>query len=319
MLIIRFCMHPETPWELFRTFEVVVRRGSLTAAARALGVSQSTVSRHLARLEESAGSPLLLRESPVQLTDRGASVLAALEPMVDAALAARSALESSVELRGQVTLTTVGELVRWVLDPQLASFYRAHPQLRLRILASNQRSSLAAGEADIALRMARPQRGDLVAKKLAEETYALYAAASLPLHPTVPWLGLAGSLGQLDEQRWAERAFASRPARHLVEDVESLCRAVQSGVGVALLPRQQAARLADVVAVKPAAVGAKDFGPTPSRELWMVVHRSKQREPKVRAVMDWIERVFADAREVAGAPTKATAKATPRRVEKHRA
>lgn len=304
MLIIHFCMGPnpsptpslDLPWELFRTFEAVVRHGSLTAAARALDVSQSTVSRHLARLEEGAGSPLILRLSPIQLTDRGASVLAALEPMVDAALTVRSALESTVELRGQVTLTTVGELVRWVLDPALAGFYRAYPQLRLRILASNQRSSLAAGEADIALRMARPERGELVAKKLATETFGLYASASLPLHPTVPWLGLSGSLARLEEQRWAERAFASRPARHLVEDIESLCTAVQNGIGVALLPRHQAARLAEVVAVRPAAVGAKDPGPTPTRDLWMVVHRSKQRVPKVRAVMDWVEQVFAEAR-----------------------
>jgi len=295
MLIIRFCMKPEIPWELFRTFESVARHGSLTAAARALGVSQSTVSRHLARLEEDAGSPLLLRESPAKLTDRGASLLAALEPMVDAALAARSALESAVELRGQVTLTTVGELVRWVLDAELAGFYRAHPQLRLRILASNQRSSLAAGEADIALRMARPERGELVAKKLATETFALFASASSALHPAVPWLGLAGSLAQLAEQRHAERAFASRPARHLVEDVESLGAAVQAGIGVAFLPRQLAARLVDVVEVRTSAVGAKDVGSPPVRELWMVVHRSKQRVPKVRAVMEWIERVFADA------------------------
>jgi DNA-binding transcriptional LysR family regulator len=308
MLIIHFCMHPDTPWELFRTFEVVVRHGSLTAAARALGVSQSTVSRHLARLEESAGSPLLLRQAPVQLTDRGANVLAALEPMVDAALAARSALESTVELRGQVTLTTVGELVRWVLDPELATFYRAHSQLRLRILASNQRSSLAAGEADIALRMARPERGELVAKKLATETFGLFASAALSLHPAVPWLGLAGSLSHLEEQRWAERAFASRPPRHLVEDIESLGVAVQSGVGVALLPRQLAARLADVVAVRAAAVGAKDVGPVPTRELWMVVHRSKQRVPKVRAVMEWVERIFTDARRAAVAASTSSAR-----------
>ncbi len=73
-------------WELLRTFEAVARLGSLTAASKALGVSQSTISRHLARLEERAGSPLLLRDAPQRLTERGASLLAAVRPMVDAAL-----------------------------------------------------------------------------------------------------------------------------------------------------------------------------------------------------------------------------------------
>ena len=85
------------------------------------------------------------------------------------------------------------------------------------------------------------------------------------------------------------------------KDVDLVVRAaqayvIQNGIGVALLPRHQAARLAEVVAVRPAAVGAKDPGPTPTRDLWMVVHRSKQRVPKVRAVMDWVEQVFAEAR-----------------------
>jgi hypothetical protein len=87
-------------------------------------------------------------------------------PMVDAALAARCALEDTPELYGEVTLATVGELVRWELAPCLPDFYRAFPHLRLRLLADNRVSSLAAGEADVALRLARPQRGELVARKV---------------------------------------------------------------------------------------------------------------------------------------------------------
>ena len=80
-------------WDLLRSFEAVARLGSLTAASRALGVSQSTISRQLARLEEDARSPLLLRESPVRLTERGEALLAAVAPMLDAARAAEVALE----------------------------------------------------------------------------------------------------------------------------------------------------------------------------------------------------------------------------------
>ncbi len=275
-------------WELLRTFEAVARLGSLTAASKALGVSQSTISRHLARLEQGAGSPLLLREAPLRLTERGAALLAAVQPMVDAALAARSALEATSELHGEVTLTTVGEVVRWTLAPRLREFYRAFPHLRLRILADNRVSSLAAGDADVALRMVRPVRGELIARKVGAASYAFFAASSLELHPEVPWMGLTGSLAGIPEQRHAERAFAPRPPRLLVEDMESLGFAVQAGLGVALLPRGLAARLNGLVEVAPRQVGARGGEHLPPRDIWMVVHRSKQRVPRVRALMGWL-------------------------------
>ncbi len=288
-------------WDLLRTFEVVARAGSFTAAAKTLGISQSTVSRQLNRLEEEAGSPLLVRESPLRLTQRGESLLTAVQPMVDAALAARSALEDTPELRGMVTVTTVGEVVRWALIDHLAVFYAMFPQLRLRILAHNQISSLAAGVADLALRFAKPERGDLVAKKLHTETYAFFASAALPLHADVPWLGLAGSLAQIPEQRHAERAFAGRPARLLVEDVESLGLAVQAGLGVAVLPCGFGSRLHRTVQVAPDQIGAGVSDPIASRDLWLVVHRNKRRLPKIRAVITWLSTALQDVSFTDGA------------------
>jgi len=275
-------------WDHLRTFDAVARRGSMTAGARALGVSQSTVSRHLGALEKEAGSPLLVRESPVRLTQRGISLRNAVAPMVEAALAAQSALEMTPKISGEVTITTVSEIVRWMLTRRLPSFYQSCPGLRLRLLAANQISSLAAGEADIALRFVRPAGPGLVAKKLLTEFYAFFGSSSIDLSPDVPWLGLTGSLAMIPEQRHAERAFASRPARLLVEDVESLGLAVQAGLGVAILPCTFANRLTGVVEVIAEDIGAESSGPVPSRDLWMVVHPSRRDLPRVRAVMDWL-------------------------------
>lgn len=283
-------------WDLFRTFDAVIRHGTFTAASKALGLSQSTVSRHVAELEEGAGTPLLVRGVRLGLTERGASLHAAVAPMVEAATTARAALESTSELRGKVTLAAVGEVVRWVLAPRLGDLFRAHPNLRLEVLASNRIHSLAAGDADLALRWARPARGELVARRLVSETFGLFAAASLDLGKETPWLGLAGSLARIAEQRHVERAFAGRPPRLLVEDMDSLGTAVAGGLGVAVLPRLFAARLANVVEVKPSRVGAKDLGPIASRSMWMVAHRSKKDLPKVRAVMAWLETIFVSRR-----------------------
>lgn len=218
--------------------------------------------------------------------------MAAITPMLDAARAAEAALEHSPELRGQVTVTTVGELLRWVLVRRLSEFYAAHPQLRLRVLADNHITSLAAGDAEVALRFARPERGELVGQRLRSEQYAYFAAAGLALDPEVAWLGLTGSLARIPEQQHAERAFAGRPPRLLVEDLESLGLAVEAGLGAALLPRSLVARLRGVVEVRPQQIGVKLPGPIAARDIWIVMHRARPHVPRVRAVVAWLVEVM---------------------------
>ena len=286
--VIRFCMEGVVQWDLLRTFEAVARLGSLSSAAKALGQSQSTVSRHIGKLEALSGSPLFLRTNPVKLTERGEALIQAVLPMVSASHEAALAIQDSPKLHGDVTLTTVGEILRWVLCRHLPSFYRDYPHLRLHMLADNRVSSLAQGEADVALRLARPSRGELTARKLHTESYGFYAASSVNLHKDVPWLGLTGSLASIPEQRFADRTFASRKARLLVEDIETLAQSVALGLGVAILSRSVAARLPGLREVLPQQVGGQDLGPIPTRDFWIVVHRRKQRIPKVRAVMTWL-------------------------------
>ncbi|MEM6930620.1 MAG: LysR family transcriptional regulator, partial [Myxococcota bacterium] len=149
ILVIRIRMGMD--WNHLRTFEAVVRAGSLTEASRLLDVSQSTVSRHLQQLEDRAGTPLWVRGSPFALTPRGRALHDAMAPMVGGALAAGTALDLTDEVAGEVTITTVRELVRWLV-PELGALYRRHPRLQLQILAENRIHSLAAEEADIAIR-----------------------------------------------------------------------------------------------------------------------------------------------------------------------
>lgn len=278
----------EPSWDQLRTFEAVARLGSLTEAARALGVSQSTVSRRLARLEAGAGSPLLLRETPVRLTSKGEALWASLQPMVAGALAARATLEEDDALRGEVTINTVGELVRWSLVSGLPALYERHPALRVRLLSSNRIVSLAANEADVAIRFARPERGELVAKRLATSAYDWFAAPGLALGADTPWLGLGGTLAHIPEQRHAERALG-RPARLLVEDVEALGLAVAESLGVAILPARLGERL-DLDVIDPRAVGGTAEA-LPVRAIYLVAHRAKQKLPKIRAIVEWLEAV----------------------------
>lgn len=285
-------------WDDLRTFEAVARRGSLTAAATALGVSQSTVSRRIARLEEAAHATLLIRSTPLRLSERGRAVLQALSPMLDGAQAVRAALETEDALRGEVTLTTIGELTRWVLAPRLSAFYARHPELRLHIRVRNTIDSLAAGEADVSLRISRPEQGDLIARRLSTTAWSLYASPELARNAAsaqeaVPWLGLSGALGQIPEQRYAEALFGGRPPRLRIEDVEALGQAVQAGLGVALLPDSLHTRLEGLMRVQPEQLGlAMQASEVPARDIWMVVHRTRYELPRVRALIDWLENCF---------------------------
>lgn len=287
-------MAEQAHWDLFRTFEAVARLETITAAAKSLGISQSTASRHLARLEEIAGCALFVRESPLRLTQRGETLRATLDPMVHAALAATTALEAPQEPRGTVTVSTVGEVVRWVLSRHFARFAKAHPHVLLRILADNRVSSLAHGEADIAIRLSRPTEGELVCKRLYTERYGYFVARSVSVTKETAWLGLAGSLAEIPEQRLAERVFAQRVARLLVEDVESLALAANAGLGLAILPARLAARYSELVEIAPEHAGLATNERITSRDFWLVVHKSKRRVAKVRAVMQWIEQAFAE-------------------------
>ncbi|MFO0660276.1 MAG: LysR substrate-binding domain-containing protein [Polyangiaceae bacterium] len=94
---------------------------------------------------------------------------------------------------GKVTITTVSEMLRWVLSSITIPFCKRYPALRLRVLASAQVSSLAAGEADIALRLGRPDRGDPVARDLAGALWIFVSPAGA-LGSSMPWLGLTGAL-----------------------------------------------------------------------------------------------------------------------------
>lgn len=276
-------------WALLRMFEAVARLGSVTAGAQALGVSQSTASRQIAQLEAISKAPLFHRTTPIRMTDRGVALLRAVTPMARAALHVDAVLEDGPELCGTVTLATVSELSRWLLAEALPDFCAWYPDLQLRILADNRTSSLAAGEADVALRLSRPPQGELVARRVHREFYGYYAADHLALHPAVPWLGLGGSLARVPEQRHAERVF-QRPPRLLLEDLETLGIAVERGLGVAVLPSLLARRLRGVVAVSFASIGATS-DEVPSRDFWAVTHRSSRRVPKVRAVLDWLGRI----------------------------
>ncbi len=173
----------EPSWELLRTFLEVVRDGSLSGAARRLGLTQPTVGRHIDALEScprpvavhtlSARKPFRLRRRSISCPMR--------ESMAAASAALRRAASGEAATdRGTVRITASEIMGCEVLPPILASFRRKHPHVELELALSNRNEDLLRRDADIAVRMNRPTQHALVTRRIGKTIIAPVRAQGLP-------------------------------------------------------------------------------------------------------------------------------------------
>jgi DNA-binding transcriptional LysR family regulator len=167
----------EPGWELYRSFLAVLREGSLSAAARALGLAQPTLGRHVDALEQALRLALFTRtrdglaptEAALQLRPHAEAMAAT------AAAIRRTASAQGDSMRGTVRITASEVIGAEVLPPILAELRAAHPELVLELVLSNRVEDLLRRDADIAVRMIRPTQEALLARRLGTVEIGLYA------------------------------------------------------------------------------------------------------------------------------------------------
>ncbi|MEP5729141.1 MAG: LysR family transcriptional regulator [Sulfitobacter sp.] len=155
-------------WALFQSFVAVAEHGSLSAAARALGGSQPTLSRHIAQLEQSMGVRLFERsKAGVVLTQKGTVLLGEVSKMADAAARVSPAsLNDTPEILGTVRITASQIVATYILPEVLTGLRQTAPGIEIELVASDDTNNLLRREADIALRMYRPTQNDVIAKHI---------------------------------------------------------------------------------------------------------------------------------------------------------
>lgn len=278
-------------WDDLRVFLELARAGSLSAAARSLRLSHATVGRRLAALEATLGRSLMERRPDgYVLTEDGESVRTLAEAMDERAQAIRRREGDAAGLTGTVRLTMTQALADIFLIPRLGPLRAANPALDLEIVVDNRTLSLARREADLAVRLARPQRGDLVGRRLATLGYGLYAAPDAP--DTL--IAYDESMAELPEALWLDRHGGGRRVAFRSNSVQGQLAAAVAGFGIAFLP----CMLADGV---PGLVRQPLSGPPPcsplTREVWLLVHRDRRDVPRVRTVIEYLVAVFTAERE----------------------
>lgn len=281
-------------WSDLRHLIAVSRYGSTLAAAKALGVNQSTVHRRLGELEAGIGLPLVKRHpSGYRLSELG-------ETLIDYVLAvetAVSALERQVQalkhdLRGVIRLTCPEPTVsRIAATGLLDRFHKRYPGLAVEFITSDRYLDIAKGEADVAFRSGEPADDRLVGRKICDSVWAIYASRSY-----VQRHGRPGSIAELADHsligfdgimqnhrvaKWLPQAVPN--ARIVIRNNSMLgtLSAVKAGIGVAPLPTTLGDAEATLVQVLPPVEEL-------TRSWYLLSHPDLRKTPRIAAFVDHV-------------------------------
>jgi DNA-binding transcriptional LysR family regulator len=167
-------------WNRARAFLVTAEEGSLSAAARALSMTQPTLGRQVTALETELGVVLFERGGRgLELTPSGLDLLEHVRAMGDAASSfSLTASGQSTSIEGSICITATEVMAAFVLPPILGRLRQLEPGIEIELIASNSTIDLKRREADIAVRIFRPTQSDLIARKVCDTGMRLYAAYS---------------------------------------------------------------------------------------------------------------------------------------------
>lgn len=277
-------------WDDLRYVLVLSRSGKLARAAGRLRVNETTVARHIARIEKRLATRLFERvDGGLVLTEAGHLVVQHAERIeVDVSDILNAATGADAEVSGRVRLTAVPMVLNRILVPALPSLLAAHPRLEMQLVADPRNLNLIHREADVALRLARPEKDvRAIARRIGDVAYAAYGPKR-GRSQSLPWITYEDHLSALPHVRWMSDAMKKDPrtqAHIFVNDSDVAVHAIQTGLGRSLLP----------CCVGDYETGLKKLGNTDfARELWLLVHPDLKHLARIRVVIDWIDKVMGE-------------------------
>lgn len=278
-------------WELYRTFLAVLTEGSLSGAARALGITQPTAGRHVAALETAFGQPLFTRSPAGFLPTEAAQTLRGYAESMRSTAAAleRAASGQGNAMRGVVRISASEVVSVEVLPPILAALRRAHPQIVVELVPSNRLQDLLQREVDIAVRMTPPQQDMLIARHIGEIEIGLHARddylaqfgtpttlADLAQHTLIGYDTITPFVRAASSKLpyWKRETFALRTD----SDVAQLAM-IRAGCGIGVCQLGVARRDARLQRVLPRVCAVK-------LTTWITMHEDLRSNKRCKAVFD---------------------------------
>jgi DNA-binding transcriptional LysR family regulator len=286
-------------WDGFRYFVAAAEAGSLSAAANALSSNQSTVGRNIDALEAALAVKLFQRSvKGLRLTEEGQAVFEQAQTMQCTVLKIQRMVQGGeATARGTVRLSLPEGLGLEVLIPMLDDFYQQYPEVKLVFNVSATTANLTQGEADVAVRLFRPEESDLVVKCLGEMRLGLYAAKSYEKKYGLPKqlrdvrkhrvVTYGEHLSILPENQWL-LDHSEETKRILCSDsTATRFRAAVSGVGISVQPEVLAKTSAELIRLFRSVR-------LPAHKVWLVYHQDVRHISRIRAVVDFISDRLAD-------------------------
>jgi DNA-binding transcriptional LysR family regulator len=281
-------------WNDLKAFLAVARGGSTLAAAKSLGVNQTTVARRIESLEQALGFKLFERgQTGSRLTEVGAALIAEAEAVEQAAI--RFANQAAGQMRGvsgALRLTTNELVASSMVIPALGAFRQLHPDIQVDLVITDATLDLANGEADLAIRTSQALApSDLVARKICDHHIALYCSREYAARKGVPasldelrdhdLIDVSREMSNVPAATWMMRHSGGKEPVTRSNSMASLVHAVKAGLGIGALPcaigdpDRDFIRCSDVIEEARASS-------------WIVTRRDLKDAPRVRAFIDFM-------------------------------
>jgi DNA-binding transcriptional LysR family regulator len=277
-------------WDDLRYVLAIARAGSLSGAARELGVNHSTVFRRLTAFEDRLGVRLFDRlATGYALTVAGDDMLASLEKVDDEINALDRRLSGrDLKLSGPIVVTTTNTLAYRFLGPHLAAFQNEYPGIELELILATEYFSLSKRQADVAIRPTMAPPDTLVGRRLSAIAFAPYASddylnaqgrvGDLADHR---WLGFDDALSHLSAAKWMRDNLSDARFAMRSNNLLGLLSGAVAGMGVAPLPCFMGDAEPNLKRL---------FPPDPkiASELWLLTHEDLRHTARIRAFMDFM-------------------------------
>lgn len=280
-------------WDNYRFFLAVARQGSYSAAARSLSVSQPTVSRRIAQLEDNLGTRLFEQGyDGLVATEPGRKLVDYAERLEETALTLRYEVEGFDDAAsGSVTLSTTEGLATTWLVPRLSKFKKRFPDISVNLIVTGGLVDILRGEADLALRFGEMKSSDLLARRIAQPIAGIFASKGyleqygepqsvddLKSHKLIE---MTGECGRYPQCAWLNQLMSGSERAARTDNAFAGLEFASAGLGLVACMAYMTTERPDLVRVL-----VEDF--EVQMDLWMVSHPDLRGSTRVRLVKEFL-------------------------------
>lgn len=284
-------------WNSLKIFLSIVRCGSLSGAAKQLGVNHSTIFRRLNIFEEEMGGRLFKRiNNRYELTSMGQEVLMHAEDIEHSfATLDRYIVGKDIQPKGTVKITAPNNIAYQYLPQYITEFNQDYPDINIEILVSNQALNMNNRQADIAIRATPHPPENLVGRQVATIDWHIYASPAYTNKFGLPkdisalsehqFIGATGSLSHLPAFTWLDKHLSQQVITRC-DDLTAMSYFAETGQGLALLPADQK---------RPEITQLLRLPGNETSNLWLLTHPDLRNVTRIKLVMQHLTKAFSQA------------------------